>query len=361
MKKGILIALIVLVVAALVISPLLKGDGGKESSETMAVFLFKENLQLRLGDDVSIGIVIPEEKINAVRVMMEDRELTKFNNPASGDSLYFQLRTKDFKIGTKRINLISVLADGSTRTDSRFIRILSDIIPDKLGVEVVTTYPHNTQSFTQGLEFYKGKLFESTGLLGKSMIAEVDLPTGVHKEGMTYGLDGTHFGEGITILNGIIYQLTWQNQKCLTYELSDKITPKGEFYYTGEGWGLTNDGSALIMSNGTEFLTLRNPTTFQVIRTLEVYNDLGPVTALNELEFFDGLIWANIWQQNKVVAIDPESGKVIKEVDASALVVAGKGIQGEVLNGIAVNRENGKIYMTGKNWERLLEVRFVAK
>lgn len=358
MKKIIIISVSVLVILALVISPFLNKKPTEEKLQ-LATFLFQENLQIRVGDQVNIGMALPAQKLLSIRLMLEDSILQTYDNPNVDDTLYLKLDASKLPVGTRRLNLISEFSDGTKRSDSRFLRVLSDIVPEKLKAEVLQVHPHLVSSFTQGLEFYQGRLFESTGLLGKSLIAEVKLEDGSHKEGMSFGLDGTHFGEGISILNDVIYQLTWQNQKCLTYDLGKSITPKGEFYYTGEGWGLTNDGEDLIMSNGTEFITFRDPKTFQIKRSLQVYSDLGPISGLNELEYFDGKIYANIWQSNKVVGIDPLSGKVLQEIDASSLVSVGRGAQGEVLNGIAFNKQNGKIYMTGKNWANLLEVRFL--
>jgi glutamine cyclotransferase len=169
-------------------------------------------------------------------------------------------------------------------------------------------------------------------------------------------LDATYFGEGITIFGNAIYQLTWQEQKCFIYN-KESLQLEREVSYVGEGWGLCNDGKLLIMSNGTERLTFRNPKTFAVERTIEVYTHQGPVTNLNELEYADGLIYANVWMTNKVAVIDPMSGKVLAEIDATDLVLEGKQ-SGDVLNGIAYNPTTKKWYMTGKNWPKLFEVMF---
>ena len=153
--------------------------------------------------------------------------------------------------------------------------------------------------------------------------------------------------------------MTWKNQKCYTYDIGQNLQLKGEFNYIGEGWGLCNDGQYLIMSDGSERITFRNPETFEISHTLEVYNNQGPINYLNELEFIDGKIYANVWTSNVVVVIDPTSGKVLQEIDATNLVKEGQGY-GEVLNGIAHNAQTGKTYMTGKNWSKLFEVEFTA-
>ena len=162
-------------------------------------------------------------------------------------------------------------------------------------------------------------------------------------------------GEGITILGDKLYQLTWQEQKCFVYNKSTLQIEK-DMPYIGEGWGLCNDGTSLIMSNGSERITFRNPETFEIERTIEVYTNQGAVTNLNELEYIDGLIYANVWMTNKVAIIDPLNGKVLAELDATTLVNAGKG-NGDVLNGIAQDPKSKKLYMTGKNWMKLFEVK----
>ena len=333
----------------------------EEISDTveLATFSFDENLQIAADEEVSVAIEVLSEDISKVDVFYDDTLLQSWSAPK--ENLSFKLNGNLRGVGAKRLDLISTHKDGTSYTDNRMVRVVSDIIPIKLEAEIVKPYPHNTESFTQGLEFYKGKLYESTGLHGKSKVFEVDPLTGKENEEVSMALDATHFGEGITILNDVIYQITWQNQKCITYDLNDKIVPRGEFSYKGEGWGLCNDGKSIIMSNGTERLAFRNPETFLVERTIEVYNNFGPIIALNELEFIDGMIYANVWMQEKIMVIDPATGKVLQEIDAAELRAKGQGPDQEVMNGIAYNPETQKTYVTGKNWAALFEVNFVNK
>lgn len=355
MKRGLLAIFIVLIAASVIV--LTRCGTPEEIEESQSVFLFDQNLKMIYGDKVELLMFVPSENAEKVDLLYDGEVLNTWNTPK--DTLKFEFSSTVKGVGTRNLSLRTTYKDGKTKSDERYLRVLSEIIPEQLTVEIVNEYPHNTSSFTQGLEFYDGKLFESTGLLGKSIVTEVDVVTGKQNPDRMYGLDGTHFGEGISIIDNVIYQLTWQNQKCITYDLGENIVPKGEFFYNGEGWGLCNNGEQLIMSDGTERLNFRDPSNFSVIRTIEVYNDLGPITALNELEFIDGKIFANIWQSNKIVVIDPDTGKVLQEIDGSPAVMSGKGMTGEVLNGIAYNRETKKIYLTGKLWEKLLEVRFV--
>jgi glutamine cyclotransferase len=197
-------------------------------------------------------------------------------------------------------------------------------------------------------------LYESTGNFGQSIIAKVDLSTGNHLQKVA--LENQYFGEGITLLNGEVYQITWQQNKCFVYKQAD-LTLVKEYSYNGEGWGLCNNGKQIIMSDGTEKLVFRNPSTFAIERTIQVYNNIGPVTQLNELEYQDGKIYANVWRTNTIVVIDEITGKVLAEIDANEIEKAGKG-GGDVLNGIAFNSDKNLWYLAGKNWPKLFEVTF---
>jgi glutamine cyclotransferase len=185
------------------------------------------------------------------------------------------------------------------------------------------------------------------------MLGMISLENGAFN-GPKNGLDATYFGEGITILGDKLYQLTWQNQKCFVY---DKKTMQvtGDFSYQGEGWGMCNDGKSIITSDGTEYLYFRNPKNFQIDHYIQVYDNIGPRTNLNELEYIDGKIYANVYTTSTLVVIDPNTGKVLEEIDASELVTKGKN-GGDVLNGIAYNRLNKKLYLTGKYWSLTFEV-----
>jgi hypothetical protein len=315
-------------------------------------FSFSENLAVPHGQTLQIPFEVSEE-VKKIELSVNGKKLNSWTAPKG--KITYTLDTKDFQVGAFGIEIVAFRKDGTSFSDQRLIRILSDITPEKWSVEIVSSLPHLETSFTQGLEFNEGKLFEGTGdpnQNGETIIAEVELKTGTIVRKM--GLDASHFGEGITILGNELYQLTWKNQKCLVYNKSDFTSIK-EFTYTGEGWGLCNDGKSLIMSDGSERIYFRNPKTFDVERTIEVYTDQGPIARLNELEYLDGLIYANIWTSNNVAVIDPATGKVIATIDATQLVIEGKG-NGEVLNGIAYNSATKKLYMTGKFWPKLFEV-----
>ena len=360
MKKHVIIGVILIVTSALMlaISCSDSNDSNFHEETPPALFSFKDNLATVVDESVKLEIQV-NKKIKKMELFYNDSLLKTWDNPSG--KISYELNTGAFGVGARTLNLLSTLHDGSTFVDNRMVRVFSDIIPEKRVVSIIGQYPHDPTSFTQGLEFHEGKLYEGTGDPGNqgiSLVAEVDLISGVKRQQM--GLGVGYFGEGITIMERLLYQLTWKNEKCYTYAVDSNLKLVGEFSYRGEGWGLCNNGTSLIMSNGTERITYRDPKTFAIERTIEVYNNRGPINYLNELEFIDGKIYANVWTTNMVVVIDPESGKVLQEIDGTPLVRYGKGT-GEVLNGIAQDRSTGKIYMTGKNWSKLFEVEFVVQ
>jgi glutamine cyclotransferase len=186
------------------------------------------------------------------------------------------------------------------------------------------------------------------------MFGEVDLNSGeiLRKKSVAAPV----FGEGITLVGNELFQITWQNNTCFVYD-KKTFAPLRQYTYAGEGWGLTYDGAYIIMSDGSETLTFRDPKTFKEIKTIQVYTHEGAITKLNELEYIDGFIYANIWTSNLIAVIEPATGKVIATIDATEAVQKGKG-NGEVLNGIAYNQKTGKTYITGKFWTSLFEVAF---
>ena len=331
-------------------------DNQVESDNTPALFSFSDNLSTVYGESIPLKIQILEKDIATLELVFEDSIYKTWSKPQA--DLEFTMDLKVFGVGAKSIKLVSTLADGTEHIDKRIVRILSDISPENKTARIIYTYPHNTSSFPQGLEFYNNILFESTGdpnRTAATMVAQVELETGkiINKN----GLDASYFGEGITIMNDILYQLTWTQQKCFMYDAKTLEIKSKQFTYTGEGWGLCNDGKFLIMSDGTERIVFRNPENFQVVKSIEVYDNVGPRSKLNELEYINGKIYANVWMLDMILEIDPETGKVLTEIDASSPAIVGRN-GGEVLNGIAHNPATNKTYVTGKYWTKLMEVIF---
>jgi glutamine cyclotransferase len=223
-----------------------------------------------------------------------------------------------------------------------------------LGVKILKAYPHDPHAFTQGLEYFDGFLYESTGETGQSSLRRVDLETGEVIQKVD--LAPEYFGEGLTIFRGKIYQLTWLSKIGFVYDLKT-FRKLRDFHYYGEGWGLAHDDSNLILSDGTNTLRYINPETFEVVRTMEVYAGKEAVTNLNELECIGNDIYANVWHANRIARIDARTGQVGDWIDLSALDEREQTEPEAVLNGIAFDAARHRLFVTGKNWAHLFEVR----
>ena len=223
------------------------------------------------------------------------------------------------------------------------------------GFEVVNRLPHDPRAYTQGLLYHKGYFYESTGLYGESSLRKVDPQSGwLHR---TKPLSPRYFGEGLALVRGVLVQLTWKAGKAFVYN-SDNFEPLREFSYNTEGWGLTFDGRSLVMSDGSERLYFRDPTSFRLEKTLTVTDNGRAVHYLNELEFIEGEIWANVYQSFDVVRIDPESGYVLSRIDFTGILSPqDRNGREDVLNGIAYDPESKRIFVTGKRYSHIYEIR----
>jgi glutaminyl-peptide cyclotransferase len=233
--------------------------------------------------------------------------------------------------------------------------------PDRLyGYEVVKAYPHDRNAFTQGLFWLDGYLYESTGRVDQSGVRKVRLETGEVMQ--KRDLPAPYFGEGIVNFGGKLHELTWQHQKAFTYDLAT-FAPQGEWTYTGEGWGLTQDGRQIIMSDGTPDLRFIDPATMKETRRVRVTFQGQPIGNLNELEFIKGEVWANVWMTDVIVRIDPATGYVVGRILLNDLLKPEdrRGSNPDVLNGIAYDAATDRIFVTGKLWPRLYEIRVVER
>jgi glutamine cyclotransferase len=221
---------------------------------------------------------------------------------------------------------------------------------------VVNVYPHDESAFTQGLVFEDSFLYESTGLYGQSTLRRVKLETGNITQ--LYSLPDHLFGEGITIFEDKIVQLTWKSGKGFVYDKSS-FDLLQEFEYPTQGWGITHNGSALIMSDGTANLYFLDPETFQTIGQVEVYDE-EPVKSLNELEYINGSVYANIWKKDRIAIINPQSGQVTGWIDLTGINDTEKTTE-NVLNGIAYDQNGNRLFVTGKMWSKLFEIELVPK
>lgn len=225
--------------------------------------------------------------------------------------------------------------------------------------KIINIYPHDSEAFTQGLIYSNGYLYEGTGQRGQTTLRKVDLKTGTVLQ--FHELSNEYFGEGITIFEDRIIQLTWQSNTGFYYDRESFMLIE-KFYYATEGWGITHDGERLIMSDGTATLHFLTPHTFEETGQVEVTDTEGPVKGLNELEYVKGEIFANVWPGDRIVRISPDTGDVTGWIDLSGLLgYYQKNQQIDVLNGIAYDSENDRLFVTGKYWPKLFEIRLIPK
>jgi glutaminyl-peptide cyclotransferase len=238
---------------------------------------------------------------------------------------------------------------------TRFIIIYSDVVPERNSYKVIHSYPHDREAFTQGLIYDKGEFLEGTGQLSGSSLREVELETG--KVIRQHNLESKLFGEGITLYKDRIYQVTWQNKVGFVYNRST-FNLINKIDYATEGWGLTTIDNKIVMSDGTNILYFYDPEMFTVVSRIEVYDNEKKIDSLNELEYINGEIWANIWMSDLIARIDPISGKVLAYIDLKGILPDSERTSDtDVLNGIAYDKAGGRIFVTGKKWPKLYEIR----
>jgi glutamine cyclotransferase len=262
-----------------------------------------------------------------------------------------------FTVTTGRKSLKVTAYKGGKQQNSvtRFMVIYSDIIPKKFSYKVIHSYPHDRDAFTQGLFYDNGELYEGTGQESGSTLREVELETGKVKKQLN--LDESLFGEGIALYRDRIFQVTWKSKVGFVYDKSDfKLINK--IYYPTEGWGLTTMDDKIIMSDGSNVLYFYEPDMFTVISKIEVYDNEKKRDSLNELEYVNGEIWANIWINDHIARIDPATGKVLGYIDLKGILpAADRNAETDVLNGIAYDKKGNRIFVTGKKWPKLFEIK----
>lgn len=353
-KKTLLILFLLSLVGGVFLYKSFSTSTVEEEPGPLAYFEAEGSLTSVIGSDFSSALLTHAVSVS-VSLYLDDSLISTYQNLKNKTSISIPKHL--LTLGTHQLKITAKHPTQGTSEDERLLYVLSDITPASWSLILKNQYLHNDSSFTQGLAFSEGKLFEGTGDpngLGATMVGEVDLATG--KILRKKNVPAPVFGEGITLVGNELYQITWQNNTCFVYD-KKTLAQLRQYPYTGEGWGLTFDGTYLIMSDGSENLTFRDPKTFKEIKTIQVYTHEGAITKLNELEYIDGHIYANIWTSNLIAVIEPKTGKVIATIDATEAVQKGKG-NGEVLNGIAHNQKTGKTYITGKFWTSLFEVSF---
>lgn len=317
-----------------------------------------KNKKYTIGDKLTVNlqVKIKDGSFSKIELFLDGKSVLISDKIESS----FEIETSNSAVGTHYLKTISTTNDGTTGENYSDFLLLSDIIPQKFTYKVIKSYPHNIEHFTEGFEIRDGYLYESTGQEGTSSIYKIDLSTWkIVKE---YKLEDKYFGEGITIFNGKIYQLTYKTQIGFVRNLKTFELIKTWSYKNEQGWGMTNDGKYLIMSDGTDFLTYLDPETLKEIKRIQVCNNKSVVVNLNELEYINGEIWANIWTTYTIVKIDPKTGKIVAEIDLKGLLssnISNQKTEVDVLNGIAWDNEKNKIYVTGKLWPKLFEIELV--
>ena len=261
----------------------------------------------------------------------------------------------------RRLLLGSLLITGVLALSTTLFVILTEKPADsKLAYytySIVNTYPHDENAFTQGLVYENGSLYESTGLYGRSTLRRVELENGEILQ--RYTLSDRYFGEGITIFDGKIIQLTWNEHKGFIYD-KRSFDLLQEFSYSTEGWGITYDGNRLITSNGSTTLTFLDPETFEKVGQVEVHDTVS-VTQINELEYINGKVYANIWKEEKIAIINPQTGQVEGWIDMSGIQDLENQDVDNVLNGIAYDAEGNRLFVTGKMWPHLFEIKLIPR
>jgi glutaminyl-peptide cyclotransferase len=259
------------------------------------------------------------------------------------------------KTGRKALKVVAYKSGEASQTITRFLVVYADVPPKRNSFRVIRTFPHDRDAFTQGLVYENGILYEGTGQEARSSLRKVRLETGEVLNQLEMG--SQFFGEGIALFGEKIYQLTWQSKVGFVYEKST-FKQINRVYYQTEGWGLTTMGDKLVMSDGTNMLYFMDPESFTTISTIEVYDNKSKVMELNELEYINGEIWANIWMTDLIARIDPSSGKVIAYIDLKGILKdPSTDTKVNVLNGIAYDQAGKRIFVTGKNWPSLFEIK----
>jgi glutamine cyclotransferase len=327
--------------------------GSKKSENSLFTFddsKFKEKYQSQ--DAMELGILNTNSKtIDSVVYYNND---IKIGSKKGLDKLVFNL--KDQKLGYQNLKAV-VYFEGENSEATKRIELVSNITPKLLKFTIVNTFPHDTGSFTEGLEFYKDTLYESTGSGNncKSYLRKYDYKTG--KLFKQTDLDPKYFGEGITFLNNKIFQLTWQNKTGFVYNANTcKLEKTFAFDKEIEGWGMTNDGKYIYQSDGTEKIWKMNPENQKMMGYVNVYSGDSKIKSVNELEWINEKIYLNVWQKDAIAVVNPSSGAVEGILDLSSLRKSIKFPQAEVLNGIAYNPKTKTIFVTGKQWDKMFEI-----
>jgi glutamine cyclotransferase len=321
-------------------------------------------LTIPMGEEVKVKLQMPDSlRFDSVQVFLGGALMQTIQGetalPISG-VLEFAQATAGENTGKSGLRLRIYFEGGLSENQSQQITLLSDIVPTEYTYRVVKEYPHDPAAYTQGLQYVDGWIYEGTGNYGTSSLRRVELESG--KVEKIRNLDQSLFGEGITVFGERIYQLTYKSQVGFIYDKSSFEEIQKVYYQNQEGWGLTHNGKELIMSDGTHVIYFLDPEMFTVIRQLEVYHNEGLADSLNELEYIDGKIWANRYYTDEVVIIDPETGRVEGRLNLKGILTAtDRKPSTDVLNGIAWDQTGERLFVTGKRWPKLFEIKAIPR
>ncbi|MFO8145876.1 MAG: glutaminyl-peptide cyclotransferase [Bacteroidota bacterium] len=329
-------------------------NSGKKISD-FSLSLVDSKSEFQLGETLVVAVKNPKNReIDSVSFYFEDHLLE------NSDETSARLQLKDQKLGNQNIQAL-VYSEGKTDSIQISLKIFNNKPPEIYTYKIINTYPHDQKAYTQGLEFYKDTLYESTGQYGNSSLRKTDFITGEILKKVD--LADRYFGEGLSVLNDKVYQLTWNEGEGLIYDAAD-LKQIGSFKYnqSKEGWGLTNDGEQFYKSDGTEKIWILNGTTLAEESFFQPTTHRSISTQLNELEWIEGKIYANTYQKDGVAIINPKNGAIEGLINFQGLrdkVTQHPDL--DVLNGIAYNPNTKKIYVTGKNWDKLFEIEIIKK
>jgi glutamine cyclotransferase len=336
------------------IVPVALAAGDAASVRLIRLVSPEENTSFRLKEPVRVVLdIVDNDKLpDSVMISFDGKAVALLK---SAPWEYSIPAVNTVSTGRKSLKITAYRGARSQNPVTRFLVFYSDVTPKRNGYKVVHVYPHDNEAFTQGIFYDKGVLFEGTGQKTGSSLREVELQTG--KVIRQHNLDASLFGEGIALYHDRIYQVTWENNVGFIY---DKATFNviNKIYYSTQGWGLTTVNDKIVMSDGSNVLAFYEPDMFTMVSRIEVYDNEKKVDSLNELEYINGEIWANIWMSDLIARIDPVSGKVLAYIDLKGILPeSDRTPETDVLNGIAYDKEGSRIFITGKKWPKLFEIR----
>lgn len=345
------------ILSLLLISVFIISCGDKKGNNTASTSSFNspESGQLvKSGDLVNVDLVYSDGLIDSIQYLVDTTKIE-----TKTDTSVYQLKTTDLPLGSRLITA-KIFRKGVVEEVTSNIVLVSSKTPERYGYKIINTYNHSTNSYTQGLEFHDGVFYEGTGTEGKSKLMKVAVDGKILQQ---TNLEAQYFGEGITVVGGKIIQLTYTEKVVFEYDRQTlKLLKTYPYNHAAEGWGLTFDGETIYNTDGSNKIYLLDKNTYQPKSYLEVYDNVGPVNSLNELEWIDGKIYANIYTSELVAIINPKTGEVEAYINLMGLPRGPVSDEGNyVLNGIAYDKKGKRLFVTGKNWDKLFQIEIVRQ